>query len=112
MRADRIAAPAYVIKALELHALNNLPEDFPRPQGLEWINRGRDTRLKRTSVEMLVRTLFRGIKTASVNRLHEQAGLRVIFTSEEDRRAFAKLFKSAMAESVLKSRVGQMRAPD
>ena len=54
----------------------------------------------------------RGIKTASVNRLHEQAGLRVIFTSEEDRRAFAKLFKSAMAESVLKSRVGQMRAPD
>ena len=44
MRADRIAAPTYVIKALELHALNNLPDDFPRPQGLEWINRGLDER--------------------------------------------------------------------
>jgi hypothetical protein len=99
MREERVAAPAYVIKALELHALEHLPDDFPRPQGLEWINRGRNTRLKRTSAEMLVRTLFRRVATASVIRLHEEAGLRVYFRSAEDRNAFAKLFKRALAAS-------------
>jgi hypothetical protein len=111
MRADRITAPTYVIKALDLRALENLPEDFPRPQGLEWINRGRDTRLKRTSVEMLVRTLFRGTKTASVNRLHEEAGLRVLFRTDEDRKVFARLFKSALAEWGTASRANGTNAP-
>jgi hypothetical protein len=111
MREDRITAPTFVIKALELHALKHLPENFPRPQGLEWINRGRNTRLKRTSVEMLVRTLFRGIGTASVNRLHEEAGLRVIFRTDEDRQAFAKLFKSAFAECDTRSSVAETPAP-
>ena len=110
MRADRIAAPAYVIKALDLHALKNLPDAFPRPQGLEWINRGRNTRLKRTSVEMLMRTLFRSIRTASVNRLHEEAGLRVIFRSDEDRRSFAKLFESALAECHARSGIAETPA--
>jgi hypothetical protein len=96
MREERVAAPAYVIKALELYALEYLPDDFPRPQGLEWINRGRNTRLKRTSAEMLVRTLFRRVATASVNRLHEEAGLRVYFRTAEGRNAFARLFKRAL----------------
>jgi hypothetical protein len=87
--------------------LQHLPDDFPRPQGLEWINRGRNTRLKRTSTEMLVRTLFRGIGTASVNRLHEEAGLRVYFRSDEDRNAFAKLFKAALASSIMSSNISR-----
>jgi hypothetical protein len=99
MRANRITRPFYVIKAQDLHVLNHMGRDFPRPQHLEWINRARNTRLQRTALEMLVRTLFRDTKTASVRRLHEEAGLRVTFTSEEDRHKFAKLFREALAAS-------------
>jgi hypothetical protein len=97
MREERIKAPFYVIKAEELRALNHLCEDFPRPQGLEWIDRGRNSRLRRSSIDMLIRTLYRGTARASVCRLHDRSGLRLIFSSDEDRRKFAAAFKLALA---------------
>jgi hypothetical protein len=104
MRRESVAAPSYVIRTLDLDALNFLDPNFPRPLGLKWINRWRNTQLQRTTVEMLVRILFRGVETASIVRLHEEAGLRVFFRCEADRRQFAKLFKEALANSAKQKR--------
>lgn len=96
MRQDRVEAPSYVIKAHELPALKHLPPDHPRPQGLLWIDRGRNSKLQRTTIEMLMRTLFRETSSQHVERLHQRAGLRVMFRSHDDRRIFAKLFQDAL----------------
>lgn len=55
------AAPAFVIKAEELAALNYLDREHPRPREIEWINRGTDQILKPSTVDMLLRTLFRDV---------------------------------------------------
>jgi methionine synthase II (cobalamin-independent) len=48
---------------------------------------------------MLVRTLYRKPSSRSVQRLHERAGLRVIFRDEADRNKFAAMFKEALTET-------------
>ena len=88
----------YVIKAEELPALYYLDEQHPRPIDLQWINRGTDQVLRRTTVEMLLRTLFVKVQTKSVQKLHSSAGLRAYFRSEIDRTRFAKSFSGALEE--------------
>lgn len=89
--------PSFVIKAEDLTALNYLAKGYPRPQALTWINRGTNQQLRRSTVQMLLRTLFTGAQTASVVKLHQSAGLRVSLASERDRAAFAKTFADARA---------------
>ncbi len=95
MNSKEPPLPSFVIKAKELGALNYLQRGHPRPQSLTWINRATDQKMNRSNVEMLMRTLFSGSKTASVARLHETAGLRVAFEEERDRLAFARAFDLA-----------------
>jgi hypothetical protein len=86
-----------VIKAEELAAVNYLPEDHPRPIRVEWINRGTNQRLRPTTTNMLLRTLFQPVETPSVQKLHESSGLRVVLQSEADRETFAHAFQEACA---------------
>jgi hypothetical protein len=87
--------PAYVIKPEELAVLNYLAPGHPRPQAIEWINRGTDQKMRPTSVDMLLRTLFEETPSPSVVRLRQSAGLRVIFGTDKDRDQFAAAFAAA-----------------
>ena len=98
MRPDGDTSPAFVIKAEELAALNHLSADHPPPLLLEWINRGTDQPLRRTTIDMLLRTLFQHDMSASVSRLHHSAGLRCLFPSDEDRDRFAAAFEAARVQ--------------
>ena len=89
---------AYVVKAAELPALYFLDEAHPRPLELEWINRGTDQKLRRTTIEMLLRTLFAKAQTPSVQKLHDSAGLRASFRNERERERFSKAFSKALDE--------------
>ncbi|MBX7540394.1 hypothetical protein [Qipengyuania sphaerica] len=91
-------AHAYVVKAAELPALYFLEDAHPRPTALEWINRGTDQKLRRTTVEMLLRTLFAKVRTPSVRKLHNSAGLRASFRSERERARFSTAFAKAVQE--------------
>lgn len=90
--------PAFVIKAEELAVLNYLKSNHPRPLLLEWINRGTDQKMQRSSIEMLLRTLTHHDVSPSVARLHHSSGLRATFASSQDRDEFAQAFASARAE--------------
>jgi hypothetical protein len=95
MRSDSAAAPAYVIKPEELCALNYLAPDHPRPQLVEWINRGTNQTLRPSSVDMLLRTLFVDMASPSVVRLHRTSGLRAVFRDDRERNLFAAAFATA-----------------
>jgi hypothetical protein len=95
MEQSSFSAPSYVIKAEELHTLNYMAAGYPRPQGLEWIDCSKDVTLRASTIQMLVRTLYRLNCSPSVQRLHQSAGLRVKFQSLDDRLAFAALFQQA-----------------
>ncbi|MDE2561334.1 MAG: hypothetical protein KGL48_03725 [Sphingomonadales bacterium] len=86
---------AYVIKVEELPILNQLEANHPRPCKVEWINRGTDQRLRKSSIDVLMRTLFQDMASPSVVRLHRSSGLRVIFASSKEREAFAAAFEIA-----------------
>lgn len=85
----------YVIKAEELRAINYLAPDHPRPRSVEWINRGTDQVMRPTTTAMLLRTLYKPSRSPSVQKLHDSAGLRVVFRSERDREKFAAAFRAA-----------------
>lgn len=87
-----------MIKPEELAALNFLPPDHPRPQEVEWINRGTNQKLRRSSVDMLLRTLFRDVLSPSVVRLHRSSGLRTVFRTDRERERFAAAFADARAQ--------------
>jgi len=95
MSQDATITPAYVIKPEELAALNYLAPNHPRPSTVEWINRGTDQKLRPSSVDMLLRTLFQAVPSPSVVRLRESAGLRVIFKTARERDLFASAFAAA-----------------
>lgn len=95
MSTDAIIAPSFVIKPGQLTALNYLPSDHPRPVQVEWINRGTDQKLRPSSVDMLLRTLFRDVLSPSVVNLHRSAGLRAQFRTDKDRDSFASAFNAA-----------------
>ncbi|QPC99875.1 hypothetical protein [Qipengyuania soli] len=87
--------PAYVVKAADLSALYYLDTAHPRPRTMEWINRGTDQRLRPSTIDMLLRTMFRETHTPSVQKLHDSAGLRAEFRSERERDSFARAFDIA-----------------
>ena len=87
--------PAYVVKAADLSALYYLDTAHPRPRNLEWINRGTDQKLRPSTIDMLLRTMFRETHTPSVQKLHDSAGLRAEFRSEKERDSFARAFEAA-----------------
>jgi len=89
MELDATPTATFVIKPWELPSLNYIAADHPRPLYVEWINRGTDQKLRPSSVEMLLRTLFHDMASPSVVRLHRSAGLRAAFRSDRDRDAFA-----------------------
>ena len=90
----------FVIRAEDLILLNQLPADHPRPVGLEWINRGTDQKLRPSSVDLLLRTIYRSISPSpSVARLHHSAGLRVRFGSNDDREKFATTFNQVRSNA-------------
>lgn len=94
--SDRISSESsFVIKARELRALNHLGYVYPRPRRLEWINRGSNVKLRRQTVEQLLRTLYRPTSTPSISRLHDTSGLRVVFANELERARFARAFEDA-----------------
>lgn len=99
MDSDAPVLASYVVKARDLPALNCLASDHPRPQAIEWINRGTNQKLRPTSVEMLLRTLYRDVAPPSVVKLQRSAGLRMTFRSERDRDTFADAFRAAMTRS-------------
>jgi hypothetical protein len=99
MQQDANPAPAFVIKAEELAALNYLDPEHPRPLLVEWINRGTDQKMKPSSVDMLLRTLFREVSSPSVSRLHQTAGLRAAFRTDKERELFAAAFTAARAQA-------------
>ena len=100
MQHNAILTPAFVVKAEELPALNYLLPGHPRPRLVEWINRGTDQKLRRSSVDMLLRTLFQDETTPSVVRLHKCAGLRAIFGTSHERDLFASAFATARARDI------------
>ena len=87
--------PAYVVKAADLSALYFLDTAHPRPRRLEWINRGTDQKLRQSTIDMLLRTMFRETHSPSVMKLHDSAGLRAEFRSERERDSFARAFEQA-----------------
>ncbi|HKT85748.1 MAG TPA: hypothetical protein VJQ77_06665 [Novosphingobium sp.] len=96
--------PAFVIKAEELPVLNHLRDDHPRPLLVEWINRGTNQRMNRSTVDMLLRTLSQEEVSPSVERLHQSAGLRLSFGTDEDRNIFAAAFANARAQLDVRKR--------
>lgn len=85
----------YVLPAEDLVLLNDLPPDHPKPIGREWINRGTDQTLRPSTVDQLLRTLYRPCPSSpSLARLHRTAGLRLIFRTSEDRARFGKAISS------------------
>jgi hypothetical protein len=88
----------YVIKADELPALNYLRPDHPLPLFIEWINRGTNRKMRRTTIDLLLRTMGEEGVSPSVTQLRETSGLRVIFASDADRSQFAAAFVAARAQ--------------
>lgn len=101
MRQDATASLGFVIKATEVTALNHMAADHPPPSTVEWINRGTDQSLRPTTIDMLLRTLFKEDMSASIIRLHQSSGLRCLFHSEEDRDRFAAAFEAARVQEGL-----------
>jgi hypothetical protein len=93
--AEHRTTPAFVIKAEELPILSRMRRDYPSPRRLEWINRGTDQRLRPTTVQMLLRTLFKDTPSPSIGRLHNSTGLRVVFGTDAELRAFSLAFQKA-----------------
>lgn len=88
----------FVIKAEELGALDFLNPDHPLPLTVEWINRGTNQKLRRTSIDQLLRTLPQTDASPSVMRLQQSSGLRLEFSTGRARDAFATAFAAAVAQ--------------
>ena len=85
-----------MVRADQIPALYYLDHAHPRPRRVEWINRGTDSKLRPSTIDMLLRTLFREPGSPSVKKLHQSSGLRAIFGSETERDRFARVFGEAL----------------
>ena len=85
----------FIIKSDALIALNYLPGLCPVPVSVDWIDRGTDRRLSPSRVEQLLRTYHRKDASPGVMKLRENAGIRALFTGEQERNLFARAFKEA-----------------
>ncbi len=94
----QIIDPAFVIKAEELSALNYLNPDHTQPLYFYWINRGTDQKLRRTTIDLLLRTIFQDGNSPSVARLQLSSGLRLVFRSIQERDSFAAAFAAARTQ--------------
>jgi hypothetical protein len=81
--------------AEELPAVDYIAEDCALPISTEWIDGRTGRPLRRTTIDMLLRTLSKTDVSASVRRLHAAARLQCSFPSIEDRDRFAHEFKQA-----------------
>lgn len=97
MQFETIPAKSYVIRALEVSALNFLEPDSPQPCHVEWINRGTDRNLRPSTVQQLMRSFHRENVSPSVRKLQDAAGLKAVFATSEERNTFANLFNAARA---------------
>lgn len=97
MQFDSNPAKSYVIRALDVAALNFLEPESPQPRHVEWINRGTDRNLRPSSVQQLMRSLHRENISPSVRKLQDVAGLKAVFATCEERNSFAGQFKAALA---------------
>ncbi|WP_435418075.1 hypothetical protein WAB17_00420 [Parerythrobacter aurantius] len=88
----------FVVRADELGALNHLPDDCPQPRASEWINRGTDRPLRPSSIDLLLRTMHNEIASESIVKLQREAGLRLQFANEAERRLFAAQMAQAHAD--------------
>ena len=88
----------YVIKAEELAALIFLNPGHPLPLTIEWINRGTDQKMRRTTIDQLLRTLQQRDASPSVKRLQQSSGLRLEFSTSHARDAFATAFAAALVQ--------------
>jgi len=98
MTAVRDPSECFVVKPDQINALNYLGDDCPKPEEVEWINRATDQLLRPSSVDQLLRTLYKDNLSESVARLKNSAGLRAIFSSERERNSFAGNFGGAVEE--------------
>lgn len=87
--------PFYVIKVEELPALNYLNPDHARPLTIEWINRGTDQKMRRSTIDQLLRTLNESRPSPSVALMQQAAGLRLVFSTAAERDGFATAFAAA-----------------
>lgn len=88
----------YVVQALDIPALRFLDANCPQPRMIEWIDRASDRRLRPTTVWQLNRTLQMPRVSPSVRRLHENSGIRSIFSSETERNMFSRDFATAKSK--------------
>ncbi len=95
---------SYVIKAGELAALNYLAGNHPRPASAEWINRGTDQKLRRTTVDLLLRTFYQEPVSPSVARVRDSTGLRLTFRTDRERNQFASAFSDACKTEAVQDR--------
>jgi hypothetical protein len=95
MKTEQNLDPVFVVKARELIALNYLQNDHPRPISADWINRGTNQALRRTTIELLLRTFFKEPVSDSIQRIRDSSGLRLHFQTEKERARFSQAFLMA-----------------
>jgi uncharacterized membrane protein len=104
MEQNEEQGSAFVIKAEELAALDCLDGTQPQPLLVEWVNLGTDQKMRRSTVEMLLRTLSHEEVSPSIIRLHQSSALRVRFRSDVERDQFSAAFTEACSRLGLRKR--------
>lgn len=97
MRNDLAEPATFIVKTEDLPVLDQLIPDEPQPISIDWVNRGTDQKMRKTSVQLLLRTLGETDVSPSILRLRETSGMRFHFATEFDRDRFAAAFRQARA---------------
>lgn len=85
----------FVVKTEDLRVLDQLIPDEPQPIAIDWINRATNQKMRKTSVQLLLRTLGETDVSPSIARLRETSGMRFHFRTEFDRDRFSVAFRRA-----------------
>jgi hypothetical protein len=97
MRNELDDLAVFVVKTADLPVLDQVIPDEPQPISIDWINRATNQKMRKTSVQLLLRTLGETEVSPSIVRLRETSGMRFHFRNESDRDRFAAVFKRARA---------------
>lgn len=87
----------FVVKTEDLRILDQLIPDEPQPISIDWINRATNQKMRKTSVQLLLRTLGEADVSESIHRLRGTSGMRFHFRNEFDRDRFSFAFRQARA---------------
>lgn len=87
----------FVVKTEDLRVLDQLIPDEPQPVSIDWINRATNQKMRKTSVQLLLRTLGETDVSPSIVRLRTTSGMRFHFRNEFDRDRFSVAFRQARA---------------